>query len=151
MQCHDGDSHNDGEGYDDGESNEKDGRASVFPSEAPLPRAERMLTRGQVAAIFRVSPRTVERWTRAGLLTSSDTPLGRRRYGAEAVQRVLRERTAGRSADDPEQPAPTRRRYFSASQRSISSRAIEIEPGSAASAPPGRARTGWLIGARPAS
>lgn len=49
----------------------------------------------EVAAIFRVSPATITRWARVGLLPSTRTPGGHRRfersYVLDQVERLLRE------------------------------------------------------------
>lgn len=41
---------------------------------------DRLLTRPEVAALFRVSPKTVTRWAIDGALTTVRTPGGHRRY-----------------------------------------------------------------------
>ena len=57
--------------------------------------AEALLTPAEVAALFRVDPKTVTRWAKAGKLTSLRTLGGHRRYRAErcaaswAAQRSL--------------------------------------------------------------
>lgn len=48
-----------------------------------------LLTPGEVAAIFRVSPQTVARWGESGLLTTLRTPGGHRRYPAAEVEALL--------------------------------------------------------------
>jgi excisionase family DNA binding protein len=48
-----------------------------------------LLTPGEVAAIFRVSPQTVARWGESGLLTTLRTPGGHRRYPATEVESLL--------------------------------------------------------------
>jgi excisionase family DNA binding protein len=45
--------------------------------EKPLPE---LMTPGEVGAKFRVSPKTVSRWARQGLLPEVLTPGGHRRY-----------------------------------------------------------------------
>jgi excisionase family DNA binding protein len=49
---------------------------------------ERLMTPGEVAAAFRVDPKTVTRWAKAGKLDSIRTLGGHRRY-READIRVL--------------------------------------------------------------
>jgi excisionase family DNA binding protein len=44
------------------------------------PLSEPLLTPGEVAAMFRVDPKTVTRWAREGKLTSIRTLGGHRRY-----------------------------------------------------------------------
>jgi excisionase family DNA binding protein len=54
---------------------------------------ERLLTPAEVAALFRVDPKTVTRWAKAGKLSSIRTLGGHRRYW-EAEVRDLLERSA---------------------------------------------------------
>jgi len=53
--------------------------------------ADRMLTPGQVAAMFAVNPKTVTRWAKAGKLHSIRTLGGHRRFKASDVRRVIAE------------------------------------------------------------
>jgi excisionase family DNA binding protein len=48
-----------------------------------------LLTPAEVAALFRVDPKTVTRWAKAGKLSSIRTLGGHRRYRAAEVQRFL--------------------------------------------------------------
>jgi excisionase family DNA binding protein len=48
-----------------------------------------LLTPAEVAKKFRVDPKTVTRWAKAGKLSSIRTLGGHRRYRAEEVQRFL--------------------------------------------------------------
>ncbi|WP_343994197.1 BldC family transcriptional regulator [Terrabacter terrae] len=48
-----------------------------------------MLTPGEVAALFRVDPKTVTRWAKAGKLTSVRTLGGHRRYREAEVRDLL--------------------------------------------------------------
>lgn len=50
---------------------------------------ERLLTPGEVAAVFRVDPKTVTRWAAAGRISSIRTPGGHRRFRESAVQALL--------------------------------------------------------------
>jgi excisionase family DNA binding protein len=50
---------------------------------------ERMLTPAEVAALFRVDPKTVTRWAQAGKLTAIRTLGGHRRYRESEVSRLL--------------------------------------------------------------
>jgi excisionase family DNA binding protein len=50
---------------------------------------ERLLTPAEVAAIFRVDPKTVTRWARAGKLSSIRTLGGHRRYREAEVHAHL--------------------------------------------------------------
>ncbi|MBB2749182.1 UNVERIFIED_ORG: excisionase family DNA binding protein [Microbispora rosea subsp. rosea] len=51
-----------------------------------LSQAERLLTPAEVATMFRVDPKTVTRWAKAGKLTSFRTLGGHRRYRETEVQ-----------------------------------------------------------------
>ncbi|MBI2708243.1 MAG: BldC family transcriptional regulator [Actinobacteria bacterium] len=57
------------------------------PFEAP----EALLTPSEVAALFRVNPKTVTRWARAGKLTAIRTLGGHRRFRASEIRRCLEE------------------------------------------------------------
>jgi excisionase family DNA binding protein len=48
-----------------------------------------MLTPGEVAALFRVDPKTVARWAAAGRLPSVKTPGGHHRFHARHVLPLL--------------------------------------------------------------
>ncbi len=48
-----------------------------------------LLTPGEVARLFRVDPKTVTRWGKAGRLACIRTPGGHRRYRAADVVRLL--------------------------------------------------------------
>ncbi len=52
-------------------------------------RDDELLTPAEVAALFRVDPKTVTRWAKAGKLSSIRTLGGHRRYRAEEVKRFL--------------------------------------------------------------
>ncbi len=65
---------------------------SVTPLVA-TPRPERLLTPGEVAAMFRVDPKTVTRWASAGRLGSIRTPGGHRRFRESEVQSLIAELT----------------------------------------------------------
>ncbi|HEY3436640.1 MAG TPA: BldC family transcriptional regulator [Actinotalea sp.] len=57
-----------------------------LPSTEPEP----LLTPAEVAQLFRVDPKTVTRWARAGKLSSVRTLGGHRRYRASEIRRLLR-------------------------------------------------------------
>lgn len=61
----------------------------------PLADTDRLLTPAEVAAMFRVDPKTVTRWARDGRLTAVRTLGGHRRYLESEVLGLLR---AARSA-----------------------------------------------------
>lgn len=54
-----------------------------------VPEADELLTPAEVAALFRVDPKTVTRWAKAGKLTSIRTLGGHRRYRATEVRALL--------------------------------------------------------------
>ena len=51
---------------------------------------ERLLTPAEVATLFRVDPKTVTRWAKAGKLTSIKTLGGHRRYKESEVKVLLK-------------------------------------------------------------
>ena len=51
---------------------------------------ENLLTPSEVAALFRVDPKTVTRWAKAGKLTSIRTLGGHRRYKESEVKTLLK-------------------------------------------------------------
>jgi excisionase family DNA binding protein len=55
----------------------------------PMPQSKKLLTPGEVAALFRVDPKTVARWALMGKLGSLKTPGGHRRFRAEEVKALL--------------------------------------------------------------
>ena len=48
-----------------------------------------LLTTAEVAALFRVNPKTVTRWARAGKITAIRTLGGHRRFRASEIRRCL--------------------------------------------------------------
>ena len=59
---------------------------------------DRLMTPGETATVFRVSVRSLQRWSALGLLEAEQTPGGHRRYRASDVRALLSARNA--------QPAP---------------------------------------------
>lgn len=53
------------------------------------PQTESLLTPAEVATMFRVDPKTVTRWAKAGKLTSIRTLGGHRRYRETEVRALL--------------------------------------------------------------
>ena len=51
--------------------------------------AERLLTPAEVASMFRVDPKTVTRWAKAGKLSAIRTLGGHRRYRESEVRALL--------------------------------------------------------------
>jgi excisionase family DNA binding protein len=66
---------------------------------ADLHPESRLLTPSEVAALFRVDPKTVTRWAQQGKIHSIRTLGGHRRYSEAEVQAFL----------EGEQPEPTQR------------------------------------------
>ena len=62
---------------------------------------EHLLTPAEVAALFRVDPKTVTRWAKAGKLTSIRTLGGHRRYRSSEVHALLDANTPGRRFEAP--------------------------------------------------
>ena len=59
---------------------------------------ENLLTPSEVAALFRVDPKTVTRWAKAGKLTSIKTLGGHRRYKESEVKALLKTITPNTSS-----------------------------------------------------
>jgi excisionase family DNA binding protein len=59
--------------------------------EARLEPQEQLLTPSEVAAMFRVNPKTVTRWARAGKISAIRTLGGHRRFKLSEIQRCLEE------------------------------------------------------------
>jgi excisionase family DNA binding protein len=53
------------------------------------PQPDTLLTPAEVAALFRVNPKTVTRWARAGKITAIRTLGGHRRFRASEIRRCL--------------------------------------------------------------
>ena len=58
---------------------------------------EKLLTPAEVASLFRVDPKTVTRWAKAGKLTSIRTLGGHRRYKESEVKALLKSISPGAS------------------------------------------------------
>ena len=56
------------------------------------------LSRGEVARLFGVSPSTVTRWARAGLVASVRTPGGHYRYRAQDALRAVQTAERGKES-----------------------------------------------------
>jgi excisionase family DNA binding protein len=65
---------------------------------------DRLLTPGEVAALFRVDPKTVTRWAAAGRIGSIRTPGGHRRFRESEVRALLE--GEGLAAFDDDGPPP---------------------------------------------
>lgn len=57
--------------------------------------ADRLLTPAEVAAIFRVDPKTVTRWARAGRISRIRTPGGHGRFRESEVRALIEGETDG--------------------------------------------------------
>lgn len=66
--------------------------------------AEPLLTPAEVAAMFRVDPKTVTRWAKAGKLSSIRTLGGHRRY-LESEVRALLDGESTEASGDEDQPS----------------------------------------------
>ncbi|HEX5597008.1 MAG TPA: BldC family transcriptional regulator [Micromonosporaceae bacterium] len=66
---------------------------------------DRLLTPGEVAALFRVDPKTVTRWAAAGRIGSIRTPGGHRRFRESEVRALLE----GEGALEETEERPTER------------------------------------------
>ena len=62
---------------------------------------ENLLTPSEVAALFRVDPKTVTRWAKAGKLTSIKTLGGHRRYKESEVKSLLKSITSTTTGTTP--------------------------------------------------
>lgn len=58
---------------------------------AAIAQPDRLMTPGEVAALFRVDPKTVTRWAAAGRLRSVRTPGGHRRFYASEIRNMIEE------------------------------------------------------------
>ena len=63
-----------------------------------IPETAHLMTPGEVATLFRVDPKTVTRWAKAGKLTSIRTLGGHRRYRSSEVRSLL-EKSGARIGD----------------------------------------------------
>jgi excisionase family DNA binding protein len=71
-------------------SERRDWQAVLFAVEDSMVEDD-LLTPGEVAVMFRVNPKTVTRWARAGKISAVRTPGGHRRFRASEIRRVLEE------------------------------------------------------------
>ena len=68
----------------------RNGHFAKSPMGATMSDQEVLLTPSEVAALFRVDPKTVTRWAKAGKLTSIRTLGGHRRYKESEVTALLK-------------------------------------------------------------
>lgn len=52
---------------------------------------DELLTATQVGVMFRVDPKTINRWAKAGKLPFTRTPGGQRRYWRKVMQAIIEE------------------------------------------------------------
>jgi len=103
---------------------------SIDPSDA-----EPLLTPAEVAAMFRVDPKTVTRWAKAGKLSSVRTLGGHRRYLASEV-RALLEGTTGREPEvEPVLPPVPPRPAETSTMRGLPPQIPPPTPGSSGGLP----------------
>ena len=74
------------------------GEPHMGPQVKNRPEAERLLTPAEVAALFRVDPKTVTRWAKAGKLSAIRTLGGHRRYREAEIMALLAQ-SGGGTAD----------------------------------------------------
>src|SRR5215210_4468734 len=75
---------------------------------------EQLLTPSEVAAMFRVNPKTVTRWARAGKLTAIRTLGGHRRFRVSEIKRSVGVRSPHHNVARGNRRPPGRRLPFSA-------------------------------------
>ncbi|WP_281891650.1 BldC family transcriptional regulator [Phytohabitans aurantiacus] len=68
---------------------------------------DRLLTPGEVAALFRVDPKTVTRWAAAGRIGSIRTPGGHRRFRESEVRALLEGEGELEALRDESAPPPS--------------------------------------------
>lgn len=56
---------------------------------SPTPRPDRLLKPAEVAALYRVDPKTVTRWANSGRIASVRTPGGHRRFRESEIRALL--------------------------------------------------------------
>lgn len=76
-------------------------RETTTPSSENGHPGEALLTPAEVAALFRVDPKTVTRWAVAGKLTSLRTLGGHRRYRSAEVHALLADAQGEAVATEP--------------------------------------------------
>ncbi len=74
-------------------------------SRQPPVGTEPILTPGEVATMFGVSPKTVTRWARTGRLTWFKTLGGHRRFKEEEVRRLLEQGGPDEASSTAETPS----------------------------------------------
>jgi excisionase family DNA binding protein len=72
----------------------------LIPDPAPGPnaRTDELMTRAEVARLFRVDPKTVTKWAKAGKLRTIRTLGGHRRYYTSDIRTILTSATSAPAA-----------------------------------------------------
>ncbi|GAB4046072.1 hypothetical protein GCM10028775_00350 [Catellatospora paridis] len=83
---------------------------------------DRLLTPGEVAALFRVDPKTVTRWAAAGRIGSIRTPGGHRRFRESEVRALLEGEGEFDEDNPPGSPSPASPPGAGATPRAAGSR-----------------------------
>jgi excisionase family DNA binding protein len=78
---------------------------------------DRLLTPGEVAALFRVDPKTVTRWAAAGRIGSIRTPGGHRRFRESEVRALLEGEGALEEEERKEEQPEERQRNVGPAQQ----------------------------------
>jgi excisionase family DNA binding protein len=73
----------------------------------PSVKAEPLLTPAEVATMFRVDPKTITRWAKAGKLTSARTLGGHRRYREHEIRELIAASSQERVPDPMAAPVHT--------------------------------------------
>lgn len=63
----------------------------MYPTTVADTKTDPLMTPGEVAALFRVDPKTVTRWAKAGRVSSLLTPGGHRRFRRSEIMNLLKE------------------------------------------------------------
>lgn len=63
----------------------------MYPTTVADAKTDPLMTPGEVAALFRVDPKTVTRWAKAGRVSSLLTPGGHRRFRRSEIMNLLKE------------------------------------------------------------
>lgn len=80
------------------------GQSFAEREEGVVDTGDRLLTPGEVAALFRVDPKTVTRWAAAGRIGSIRTPGGHRRFRESEVRALLEGEGLAEPEDNAQQP-----------------------------------------------
>jgi excisionase family DNA binding protein len=105
------------------------------PGSTPPPAPEPLLTPSEVAAMFRVDPKTVTRWAKAGKLSAVRTLGGHRRFRESEVLALPEGEQAGEPAAEAT-PDGGPSRPGAAAPRGKAGRTYRGAPGSEPSGPP---------------